>query len=83
MSNIVSQVLGIKYPVIQGAMVWAASPSLVIGVSKAGGLGVLGTGNATPEILKMLIREVKKATDKPFGANLLMIPDLLEAAGNH
>jgi Dioxygenases related to 2-nitropropane dioxygenase len=80
MSNLVSQVLGLKYPVIQGAMVWAASPSLVIGVSEAGGLGVLGTGNVTPDILQMQIREVKKATDKPFGANLLMIPDLLEAA---
>lgn len=81
MSNPVCQVLGIKYPIIQGAMVWAASPSLVIGVSEAGGLGVLGTGNATPDILQMQIREVKKTTDKPFGANLLMIPDLLETAG--
>lgn len=80
MSNPLCQVLGIEYPVIQGPMIWAASPSLVVGVSEAGGLGVLGTGSAPPDVLRDQIRKVKDATDKPFAANVLMIPPLLEAA---
>ncbi|MER2227663.1 MAG: enoyl-[acyl-carrier-protein] reductase FabK [Carnobacterium sp.] len=64
--------LGIKYPIIQGAMSWVANPSLVSAVSNAGGLGILACGYASSEIVRELIRETKSLTDKPFGINVLL-----------
>ncbi|SDQ11004.1 enoyl-[acyl-carrier-protein] reductase FabK [Carnobacterium viridans] len=64
--------LGIKYPIIQGAMSWVANPSLVSAVSNAGGLGILACGYASGEIVRELIRETKSLTDKPFGINVLL-----------
>ncbi len=81
MKNRVCEALGIKYPIIQGAMAWTSLPSLVIAVSEAGGLGVLGSGFVPAEILREQIREVKKGTDKPFAANIFMMPALLESNG--
>lgn len=81
MKNRVCEALGIKYPIIQGAMAWTSYPSLVTAVSEAGGLGVLGSGFVPPEILREQIREVKKGTDKPFAANIFMMPDLLKSNG--
>ncbi|SEK64957.1 enoyl-[acyl-carrier protein] reductase II [Carnobacterium iners] len=65
--------LGIKYPIIQGAMSWVADPSLVSAVSNAGGLGVLACGHADVETVRGLIAETKKLTDKPFGINVLLL----------
>lgn len=81
MKNKVCEALGIKYPVIQGAMAWTSLPSLVTAVSEAGGLGVLGSGFIPADILRAQIREVKSKTDKPFAANIFMIPPLLESNG--
>ncbi|AGY81800.1 MULTISPECIES: enoyl-[acyl-carrier-protein] reductase FabK [Carnobacterium] len=64
--------LGIKYPIIQGAMSWVANPSLVSAVSNAGGLGILACGFATSETVRELIKETKSQTDKPFGINVLL-----------
>lgn len=81
MGNRVCEALGIKYPVIQGAMAWCSNYELVSAVSNAGGLGTLGVGFAPPEIIREQIRKSKENTDKPFAANIFMIPALLEV--NH
>lgn len=79
--NSVCEALGIKYPVIQGAMAWTATPPLVAAVSNAGGLGVLGVGFAPEEVIREQIRKTREMTDKPFAANIFMIPELLKV--NH
>jgi len=71
-NNKLTKVLGIKYPIIQGGMAGVSERSLVSAVSNAGGLGVIGSGFATPEWLAEEIKETKKLTDKPFGVNLLL-----------
>ncbi|MBR1847240.1 MAG: nitronate monooxygenase [Bacilli bacterium] len=78
--NRVSEILGIKYPVIQGPMAWITSSKLVAAVSNAGGLGVLGTSadneeiirdiDASVEAMRAAIRNTKALTDKPFGINV-------------
>jgi len=62
--------LGITHPIIQGGMAWVATAELVAAVSNAGGLGILGGGNAPPDYVRAQIREVKRWTDKPFGVNI-------------
>jgi enoyl-[acyl-carrier protein] reductase II len=63
-----TELLGIEFPIIQGAMAWISTPDLVAAVSNAGGAGVLVT-NWGPERLRVDIRKVKEMTDKPFGVN--------------
>jgi len=68
----ISELLGSRYPVIQGAMGVICNPEMVAAVSEAGGYGLLATGfMSDPELLIESIQEVKKLTDKPFGANLM------------
>ncbi|MCR4407522.1 MAG: enoyl-[acyl-carrier-protein] reductase FabK [Anaerolineae bacterium] len=62
--------LGITHPIVQGGMAWVATAELVAAVSDAGGLGILGGGNAPPDYVRAQIREVKRWTDKPFGVNI-------------
>ena len=73
MQNRVCEVLGIKYPMIQGAMQWVSDASLVSAVSKAGGLGVLATADAEKEVIRKEIWQVRAATDKPFAVNITLI----------
>ena len=63
--------LGIKYPIILGGMVWAGEAGLVAAVSNAGGLGLIGSGNIPEENLKEEIKKVKALTNKPFGVNIV------------
>lgn len=79
--NSVCKALDIKYPVIQGAMAWTATAPLAAAVSNAGGLGVLGLGFAPEEVIRTEIRKTRELTDKPFAANIFMIPELLKV--NH
>lgn len=65
--------LGIKYPIIQGAMQDVAKARLVAAVSNAGGLGVLASGQDTPEQVREEIHKVKELTDKPFAVNLMFL----------
>ena len=65
--------LGIKYPIIQGAMQDVAKVGLVAAVSNAGGLGVLASGQDTPEQVREEIHKVKELTDKPFAVNLMFL----------
>ena len=62
--------LGIEYPIIQGGMAWVGTAELVAAVSNAGGLGIVGGGNAPPEEVAREIRLAKEMTDKPFGLNI-------------
>ncbi|MBQ4248845.1 MAG: nitronate monooxygenase [Clostridia bacterium] len=75
MKTSVTEVLGIEYPVICGAMAAVSSPKLAAAVSEAGGLGVLASGTLTPDELRRQIDETKALTKKPFAVNLLMRSD--------
>ncbi|MGI6552219.1 MAG: enoyl-[acyl-carrier-protein] reductase FabK [Clostridia bacterium] len=66
----ICELLGIRFPIIQGGMAWIATGELAAAVSQAGGLGVIGAGNAPPEVVRAEIHKVKKATDQPFGVNI-------------
>ena len=75
----VTQLLGIKYPIFQGAMAQIARYELVSAVSNAGGLGILASGGMNPEELREQIKKCKEQTTKPFAVNLmLMMPNINE-----
>ena len=75
--NRICQLFGIKYPVIQGGMVWCSGWRLASAVSNAGGLGLIGAGSMHPEVLREHIRKCQSTTDKPFGVNVpLMYPEI-------
>ena len=71
-SNKLTQLLGIKYPIIQGGMAGVSESNLVSAVSNAGGLGIIGSGFFSPAWLEEEIKRTRSLTDKPFGVNLLM-----------
>ena len=74
--NRVTQLLGIKYPIIQAGMIWCSGWELASAVSNAGGLGIIGSGSMYPNILDEHVRKCKAATDRPFAVNLpLLYPD--------
>ena len=77
-NSVFSNMVGIKYPIIQGAMAWIADSSLAAAVSNAGGLGII-TGNAPLEWVRDEIRKTKKLTDKPFGVNIMLLSETAEA----
>ena len=77
MQNRITALFKIKYPIIQGGMIWASGWRLASAVSNAGGLGLIGAGSMYPEVLLEHIQKCKKATDKPFGVNIPMLyPDI-------
>lgn len=71
--NKITQLFNIKYPIIQGGMIWNSGYKLASAVSNAGGLGLIGAGSMYPEVLREHILKCKKATDKPFGVNVPML----------
>ncbi|MBN1613907.1 MAG: nitronate monooxygenase [Deltaproteobacteria bacterium] len=71
MKTKITEMLGIKHPIIQSGMNYAARPPLVAAVSNAGGLGILGALSMRPDDLKEAIAQVRDLTDKPFGVNFL------------
>ena len=77
MTNRIVELFKIKYPIIQGGMIWCSGWELASAVSNAGGLGLIGSGSMYPEVLKEHIQKCKAATDKPFGVNVpLLYPDI-------
>ncbi|WP_427872785.1 NAD(P)H-dependent flavin oxidoreductase [Flavobacterium sp. MMS24-S5] len=77
--NKITQLFNIKYPIIQGGMIWNSGYKLASAVSNAGGLGLIGAGSMYPEVLREHIQKCKKATDKPFGVNIPMLyPNIKE-----
>ena len=77
MTNKITQLFKIQYPIIQGGMIWVSGWKLASAVSNAGGLGLIGAGSMYPEVLRTHIQKCKNATDKPFGVNVPMLyPDI-------
>lgn len=77
MSNKITELFNIRYPLVQAGMVWCSGWELASAVSNAGGLGIIGSGSMYPEVLREHIRKCKKATDKPFAVNVpLLYPDI-------
>ena len=76
-SNRITNLFGIRYPLIQAGMIWASGWRLASAVSNAGGLGITGAGSMYPDVFREHIRKCKEATDQPFGVNLpLLYPDI-------
>jgi enoyl-[acyl-carrier protein] reductase II len=71
--NRITSLFGIQYPIIQAGMVWCGGWKLASAVSNAGGLGLIGSGSMSPEVLCEHIRKCKSATSKPFGVNVPLI----------
>ena len=81
MKNRFCELLGIRYPIVQGGMAWSSDGVLAAAVSEAGGAGIIGTGGRTTEWVAEEIKKAKNLTNKPFGINLmLMAPNVNEIA---
>ncbi len=73
MKTEITELLGIKYPILQGGMAWIAESSLASAVSNAGGAGIIAGGAAPIDYLRGEIRKCKELTDKPFGVNVMLM----------
>ncbi|HSY62847.1 MAG TPA: nitronate monooxygenase, partial [Cytophaga sp.] len=73
MQNRITGLLNIQYPIIQAGMVWCSGWRLASAVSNAGGLGLIGAGSMTADVLREHIQKCKAATAKPFGVNLPLL----------
>ena len=71
--NSITELFSIKYPIVQGGMIWCSGWKLASAVSNAGGLGLIGAGSMYPDVLEEHIRKCKKATSKPFGVNVPLL----------
>ena len=76
--NKITSLFNIKYPIIQGGMIWHSGWRLASAVSNNGGLGLIGAGSMYPDILRENIQKCKKATEQPFGVNVPMLYPNLE-----
>ncbi|MCR4430138.1 MAG: enoyl-[acyl-carrier-protein] reductase FabK [Tepidanaerobacteraceae bacterium] len=74
----ICDLLGIKYPIIQGGMAWVATAELAAAVSNGGGLGIIGAGNAPADMVRDQIRKAKSLTDKPFGVNIYFMSPFVD-----
>lgn len=75
MKTRITELFGIRYPIVLSGMSWISVPKMVAAVSEAGGLGILATGPLSADEARASIREIRRLTDKPFGANAsLMLP---------
>lgn len=75
--NKITKLFNIKYPIVQGGMVWCSGWELASAVSNAGGLGLIGAASMYPDVLKLHIEKTRQATNKPFGVNVpLLYPDI-------
>lgn len=73
MNTKLTNLLGIQYPILQGAMAWISESTLTAAVSNAGGAGIIATGGRSAEWVREEIRKTKKLTDKPFGVNIMLM----------
>jgi enoyl-[acyl-carrier protein] reductase II len=77
MNTRITELFGIRYPIVQAGMIWCSGWELAAAVSNAGGLGLLGSGSMYPDVLRDHIRKTKAATNRPFGVNLpLLYPQI-------
>lgn len=70
--------IGIEYPIFQGGMAWTATGELAAAVSEAGGLGIIGAGQAPADWLRQEIHKIKKVTNKPYGVNVMLMSPFVE-----
>lgn len=73
MKTEITELLGIRYPIIQGGMAWVAEHHLAAAVSEAGGLGLIGAASAPGEWVREQIRKVREQTSRPFGVNIMLM----------
>ncbi len=73
MNTKITELLGIKYPILQGGMAWIAESGLAAAVSNAGGAGIIAGGSAPAEFIREEIHKAKALTDKPFGVNIMLM----------
>ncbi|HHW17909.1 MAG TPA: enoyl-[acyl-carrier-protein] reductase FabK [Firmicutes bacterium] len=76
--TVLCDLLGIEYPIIQGGMAWVATGELAAAVSEAGGLGMIGAGNAPPEVVRKEVHKARSLTSKPFGVNVYFMSPYTE-----
>jgi enoyl-[acyl-carrier protein] reductase II len=72
MKTRITELFGIRYPILMSGMSWISTPQMVAAVCNAGGLGILATGVLSAEQAREAIRETRKLTDRPFGANVTL-----------
>ena len=72
-SETVARLFAIRYPIIQGGMIWAASGKLAAAVSNAGGLGLIGGGSMNQELFLLHLKKARALTAKPFGVNIPLL----------
>jgi len=77
-TNRITSLFDIEYPIVQAGMIWCSGWRLASAVSNAGGLGLIGAGSMTPEILEEHIKKCKAATERPFGVNVPLIYQYVE-----
>ena len=82
MTNKITKLFGIKYPIIQAGMIWNSGWKLASAASNAGALGLIGAGSMYPDVLREHIQKCKQATDKPFGVNVPMLYPNIEEIMN-
>ncbi len=82
MTNRITQLFNIKYPIIQAGMIWNSGWKLASAASNAGALGLIGAGSMYPDVLREHIQKCKKATNKPFGVNVPMLYPNIEEIMN-
>ena len=73
MKTKITELLGIEYPIVQGAMAWIAEHHLAAAVSKAGGLGIIAGGAAPVDYIRDEIHKARAITDKPLGMNIMLL----------
>lgn len=79
MSDRITALFGVRYPLVQAGMIWCSGWRLAAASSNAGALGILGSGSMYPDVLREHIRKCGAATGKPFGVNVpLMYPQVDE-----
>ena len=78
MKSVLCEMLGIDYPIVQGAMAWVADADLASAVSNAGGLGLIGTGHDTVDVVNHKIADMKAKTNRPFGVNIMLLNQHVE-----
>jgi len=74
----ICELFGIKYPILQGGMAWVATAELAAAVSQAGGLGIIGAGNAPPEVVEEEVEKARRLTDRPFGVNIYFMSPYID-----
>lgn len=82
MKTRVTELLGVKYPIIQGGMAWVAEHHLAAAVSESGGFGLIGAASAPADIVREEIRKAKELTNNPFGVNIMLLNPNAEDIAN-